>query len=78
MLYIKQIRCYSVNNYLKIFILFTSFIEGGSVMFTELISAKLVAPYFGSFLYVWASVLRITLGSLATGYYTGGYLSNKI
>jgi spermidine synthase len=63
---------------LKIFILFLSFIEGGAVMFTELVSAKLVAPYFGTSLYVWASVLGITLGSLAAGYYVGGYLSNKI
>ena len=63
---------------LKLFILFISFIEGGAVMFTELISAKLVAPYFGTSLYVWASVLGITLGSLAIGYYSGGYLSNKV
>jgi predicted membrane-bound spermidine synthase len=61
-----------------IFILFISFLEGGAVMFTELISAKLVAPYFGTSLYVWASVLGITLGSLAIGYYSGGYLSNKV
>jgi len=47
-------------------------------MFTELISAKLVAPYFGTSLYVWASVLGITLGSLALGYYSGGFLSNKV
>lgn len=66
-----------INKNLKLFILTISFIEGGAVMFTELVSAKLVAPYFGTSLYVWASVLGITLGSLAIGYYTGGYLSNK-
>ncbi len=62
---------------LKLFILTLSFVEGGAVMFTELISAKLVAPYFGTSLYVWASVLGITLGSLASGYFLGGYFSNK-
>ena len=67
----------STKNF-KLFILFISFIEGGAVMFTELISAKLVAPYFGTSLYVWSSVLGITLGSLAIGYYSGGYLSNKV
>ncbi len=61
----------------KIFILIISFIEGGAVMFTELVSAKLVAPYFGTSLYVWASVLGVTLGSLASGYYLGGYFSKK-
>lgn len=67
----------SAKNF-KLFILTISFIEGGAVMFTELVSAKLVAPYFGTSLYVWASVLGITLGSLALGYYFGGYFSNKI
>ncbi len=54
-----------------------SFIEGGSVMAAELLGAKMLAPYFGSSLYVWASVLAITLGGLAAGYYAGGVLSYK-
>lgn len=60
----------------KIYFLF-SFIEGGSVMAAELIGAKMLAPYFGSSLYVWASVLAITLGGLAAGYFAGGILSYK-
>ncbi len=54
-----------------------SFIEGGSVMATELLGAKMLAPYFGSSLYVWASVLAVTLGGLAVGYFAGGILSYK-
>jgi predicted membrane-bound spermidine synthase len=54
-----------------------SFIEGGSVMAAELLGAKMLAPYFGSSLYVWASVLAITLGGLAVGYFAGGILSYK-
>lgn len=54
-----------------------SFIEGGAVMATELLGAKMLAPYFGSSLYVWASVLAITLGGLAAGYFCGGILSYK-
>ncbi|MCW3085615.1 MAG: hypothetical protein JWP12_2981 [Bacteroidetes bacterium] len=54
-----------------------SFIEGGAVMAAELLGAKMLAPYFGSSLYVWASVLAITLGGLAAGYFTGGILSYK-
>lgn len=54
-----------------------SFIEGGSVMAAELLGAKMLAPYFGSSLYVWASVLAITLGGLAFGYFAGGMLSYK-
>jgi spermidine synthase len=54
-----------------------SFIEGASVMAAELLGAKMLAPYFGSSLYVWASVLAITLGGLAAGYFVGGMLSYK-
>ncbi len=46
-------------------------------MATELCGTKLIAPYFGSSLYVWASVIAITLGSLAAGYFYGGKLSLK-
>lgn len=47
-------------------------------MACELMSAKLVAPFFGSSLYVWASVMGVTLFGLMTGYYSGGFLSEKI
>ena len=46
-------------------------------MATELLGAKMLAPYFGSSLYVWSSILAITLGGLAAGYYTGGVISSK-
>jgi len=62
----------------KILILFISFVEGGAVMFSELTGAKMVAPYFGTSLYVWASAIGITLGSLAIGYFSGGYFSKKM
>jgi predicted membrane-bound spermidine synthase len=54
-----------------------SFCEGAAVMATELCGSKLISPYFGSSLYVWASVIAITLGSLAAGYFYGGKLSLK-
>jgi hypothetical protein len=57
-------------------ILFTlAFIEGASVMACELFSAKMIAPFFGGSLYVWAAVLGITLLALMSGYYLGGSIS---
>ncbi|MEO6903329.1 MAG: fused MFS/spermidine synthase [Bacteroidia bacterium] len=61
----------------KNFYFLLSFIEGGTVMAAELLGAKMLAPYFGSSLYVWATVLAITLGGLACGYFAGGILSYK-
>lgn len=59
------------------FLLTASFIEGGAVMAVELISAKMIAPYYGQSLYVWATVIAITLGGLTTGYFLGGIISEK-
>lgn len=58
-------------------LLFLSFIEGAVVMAVELCGAKLLAPIYGSSLYVWASVLGITLAALALGYFFGGLISEK-
>ncbi|MBI2966638.1 MAG: fused MFS/spermidine synthase [Bacteroidetes bacterium] len=52
-------------------------IEGASLMAVELIGAKLIAPFYGNSLYVWAAVLATTLGGLALGYFTGGWISTR-
>lgn len=51
--------------------------EGSAVMACELFGAKLVAPYFGTSLYVWAGALALTLGGLMSGYFIGGVISKK-
>jgi MFS family permease len=56
-------------------LLVSGFISGGVVMAVELLSAKIIAAYYGNSLYVWSAVLAITLGGLATGYFIGGFLS---
>ena len=61
----------------KAHLYFLSFSEGAAVMAAEIGGAKLIAPYFGSSLYVWSSVMAITLGGLAGGYFLGGLLSQK-
>jgi hypothetical protein len=56
-------------------LLLVSFIEGGSLMAVELLSAKLIAPFYGASLYVWAAVLTVTLLGITAGYALGGKLS---
>jgi len=46
-------------------------------MGVELIGAKLIAPWFGTSLYVWTSVLGISMLGLAAGYFIGGHLSRR-
>lgn len=62
-----------MQNHKRFYII--SFFEGAAVMAAEICSAKLLAPYFGSSLYVWSSVMAITLAGLASGYFFGGKLS---
>ena len=46
-------------------------------MAIELAGAKMVAPFYGTSLYVWASVLAVSLGGLTTGYFLGGWTTYR-
>jgi spermidine synthase len=74
-LYIQILRMFNNKANLKKILLLLAFIEGGAVMTCELAGAKILAPVFGNSLYVWASVLGVTLGALASGYLLGGIMS---
>ena len=65
------------DKFLKKFLFALAFVEGGAVMCVELSSAKILSPYFGTSIYVWASVLGVTLSALMSGYYLGGYISSN-
>lgn len=66
-----------MNNKAKLYLYFLALIEGGAVMTCELVSAKLVAPFFGTSLVVWAAVLGITLAGLMCGYFLGGLATRR-
>jgi predicted membrane-bound spermidine synthase len=61
----------------SILLLCVAFCEGAVVMAAEIAAAKLIAPWFGSSLYVWSAVLGVTMGGLALGYFGGGALSAR-
>lgn len=45
-------------------------------MVFELIGSRIVAPYVGTSIYVWTSLIGVILGSLSLGYYYGGRLAD--
>ena len=53
------------------------FASGWFVMLTELIGARVLAPYFGNTIYVWGSVIAIFMLALAVGYAAGGSLTKR-
>ena len=52
-----------------------AFIAGFIIMSIELLGGRILAPYFGSSIYVWGSVITVFMLSLSVGYLTGGKLS---
>jgi predicted membrane-bound spermidine synthase len=52
-----------------------AFIAGFSIMSIELLGGRLLAPYFGSSIYVWGSIITVFMLSLSIGYLIGGRLS---
>ena len=59
------------------FLYITNFFTGAIVMVVELLGTRLMAPCFGTGLYVWTALITVTLVSLALGYRTGGWLADR-
>lgn len=52
-----------------------AFFGGFIIMSLELLGGRILAPYFGSSIYVWGSIITIFMLSLSGGYLAGGKLS---
>ncbi|PWU00125.1 MAG: hypothetical protein C5B53_04460 [Candidatus Melainabacteria bacterium] len=61
----------------QILFVFALAINGFFILALEIIGARLVAPYYGSTIFVWSSLITVTLGALALGYGIGGTLSER-
>lgn len=57
--------------------LLAAFLEGGAVMACEVLSARMIAPFYGTTMFVWSTVIGVTLAALALGYFIGGYLADR-
>lgn len=53
-----------------------SFSGGFIIMSLELLGGRILAPYFGSSIYVWGSIITIFMAALSFGYLIGGRLSS--
>lgn len=53
------------------------FICGAIVMIFELIGSRLLAPYFGTSIIIWSSLIGIILASLSLGYWLGGIIADQ-
>lgn len=54
-----------------------AFVSGFVIMSIELLGGRILAPWFGSSVYVWGSIITVFMLSLALGYLWGGRLSTR-
>lgn len=55
----------------------TVFVCGALVMIYEITGSRLLAPYIGTSVYVWTSLIGVILAALSLGYWLGGKTADK-
>ncbi|MBQ4833616.1 fused MFS/spermidine synthase [Pseudoalteromonas sp. MMG010] len=58
-------------------IYFLAFCSGFCIMGIELLGGRILAPFFGSSVHIWGSIITVFMLSLSFGYLLGGKLSTK-
>ncbi len=53
------------------------FVSGAVLLGVEITASRVLAPTFGSSLYVWGSLIGVVLAGLALGYALGGWLADR-
>jgi len=54
-----------------------SFLSNAAILVFEISGGRLLAPYLGTSVEVWAGLIAIFLGSMAIGYYFGGRIADR-
>jgi spermidine synthase len=62
----------------RIFLIFTAMVAGALVMALEVVGARVIGAFYGVSLFVWTSLIAVTLLALAAGYAAGGRYADRM
>jgi spermidine synthase len=57
---------------------FSVFTSGAVLLGVEIAASRVLAPYFGTSLFVWGALIGVVLSGLALGYWLGGALADRL
>ena len=55
----------------------TVFTTGAVLMIFELLGSRMLAPFIGTSIYVWSSIIGVIMASLSLGYFFGGKFADR-
>jgi hypothetical protein len=59
------------------YLIITAIVCGALIMVVEILGSRVIGPFFGVSLFVWTSLITVTLIALAAGYAVGGLISDR-
>lgn len=62
----------ALSQWFRFYLLLTAGLCGAIVMVVEVLGSRVIGPFFGVSLFVWTSLITVTLVALALGYAVGG------
>jgi len=65
------------NSIFLVFLALTALICGALVMVIEVLGSRVISPFFGASLFIWTSLIAVTLVGLAAGYTVGGLMADR-
>lgn len=67
----------SSQTFIKTALYLTVSLTGATIMIVELLGTRIIGPFYGVSLYVWSSLISVTLIALALGYFLGGKIADR-
>ena len=61
----------------KMLLYLAVFLTGAAIMMIEVLGTRILGPFYGVSLFVWSSLISVTLIALALGYYLGGIAADR-